>query len=84
MEIYTLNKDVKVICVQAKKFPEGIKEAFQKLERLDPSICERPFYGISYKIKKEKSFTRQLLRKPLQVKERNMAAKHSQLKKENI
>lgn len=49
MEKYELEKDISVFCVKAKVFPEGIIEAFNKLERLHPSICERPFYGISYK-----------------------------------
>jgi predicted transcriptional regulator YdeE len=41
--------DVNTLCVPAKNYPEGITEAFQTLERLHPTICERPFYGISFK-----------------------------------
>jgi hypothetical protein len=48
IENFVLNSDVKVLCVTAKSFPNGIVEAFQTLENLDPSICERPFYGISF------------------------------------
>jgi hypothetical protein len=48
MEKYHLKKDIKVFCVTAEPFPHGIVDAFQKLENLDPSICERPFYGISF------------------------------------
>ena len=47
MESIILNEDIKVICVRAKSFPHGIVEAFKTLENLDPTICERPFYGIS-------------------------------------
>jgi hypothetical protein len=48
IENFVLNSDVKVFCVTAKSFPNGIVEAFKTLENLDPSICERPFYGISF------------------------------------
>lgn len=47
MELQILKRDVKVFYVEAKKFPEGISEAFHKLEELHPSVCERSFYGIS-------------------------------------
>jgi predicted transcriptional regulator YdeE len=50
-ENFILDKDINVFCVTAKAFPNGIIEAFQTLENLDPSICERPFYGISYQNK---------------------------------
>jgi hypothetical protein len=48
MENFVLNSDVKVFCATAKTFPHGIVEAFKTLESMDPSICERPFYGISF------------------------------------
>ncbi|MBX9850130.1 MAG: hypothetical protein K2X86_00055 [Cytophagaceae bacterium] len=54
METYNLKDDVNVLYVKAKKFPEGIMQAFKTLENLDPSICERPFYGISYEDKNGK------------------------------
>jgi hypothetical protein len=50
-ENFVLDKDVHLFCVTARSFPNGIVEAFQTLENLDPSICERPFYGISYQTK---------------------------------
>jgi hypothetical protein len=48
IENFILDSDVKVFCATAKTFPHGIVEAFKTLENLDPSICERPFYGISF------------------------------------
>ena len=46
MEKHHLKKDIHVFYVTVKSFPTGIIEAFQTLEDLHPSICERPFYGI--------------------------------------
>src|SRR5687768_7007146 len=48
MDEFLLKEDVKLFCVTAKSFPNGIVEAFQTLENIRPEICERPFYGISY------------------------------------
>ncbi|MFL5728562.1 MAG: hypothetical protein ACJ75J_03650 [Cytophagaceae bacterium] len=48
IERCSLKEDMYLFCVTAQSFPNGIIEAFQKLESLDPSICERPFYGISF------------------------------------
>ena len=48
MEKYIVKEDVTIFCVTARSFPGGIIEAFKALEKLHPSICERPFYGISY------------------------------------
>ena len=46
METLYLNNDVHVFYITVKSFPTGITDAFKALENLDPSICERPFYGI--------------------------------------
>ena len=48
MEKYYLKDGVKLLCVKAKSFPEGVKESFEKLEKLLPSKEGRDFYGISY------------------------------------
>jgi predicted transcriptional regulator YdeE len=48
MEKHTLKADVKTFCITAPDFPHGIITAFQALEKLHPSICERPFFGISF------------------------------------
>lgn len=48
MEKYNLRNDVKVFCTTARSFPDGIQEAFMKIEQLLPGD-NRTFYGISYK-----------------------------------
>src|SRR5947208_13089993 len=47
MEKYNLEKNIKVICVKAKSFPEGIADAHQKLHSLIPFSAERRYFGIS-------------------------------------
>lgn len=47
IEKFILDKDINVICFQAKIFPEGIMEAFQKLHSLVPSSSGRRNFGIS-------------------------------------
>lgn len=48
MEHYRLEKDISIMCVTAKSFPDGILEAFRTLEGIHPSIASRTFFGISY------------------------------------
>ena|SRR5215210_4175028 len=48
MEKYNLPNDFKVFCVTAKSFPDGIKEAWEKLHKMLPTTEGRTFYGISY------------------------------------
>lgn len=48
METYTLERDIKVIYVQAESFPNGIKPAFDKLHSLLESHTGRNFFGISH------------------------------------
>jgi len=47
MEKYELKEDVRVFCVKAKSFPDGVVEAFQTIEKIDPAMKARTFYGIS-------------------------------------
>lgn len=47
MEVYSLKQDIKVICVEAKSFPGGIKEAFEKLDEVVPGVNSRLLFGIS-------------------------------------
>ena len=47
MENFTLDKDIKVYCVTAKSFPDGVLEAHQKLHALVPYSQERKYFGIS-------------------------------------
>src|SRR5436190_19964260 len=51
MEVYQLKKDMKVICVRAKSFPNDIKQSFSQLIQLLPSIEGRTFFGVSYQAK---------------------------------
>ena len=48
MEHYRLDKDISIMCVTARSFPDGILEAFRTLESKHPSIGKRTFFGISY------------------------------------
>jgi len=43
----TLDRDTKVLCVTAKSFPEGITDAFDRLNNLIPFAPERKIYGLS-------------------------------------
>ena len=47
METTVLEKDINVLFVEAKSFPEGIMEAHQKLHGLVPFDRERKYFGIS-------------------------------------
>ena len=47
-ERYFIDKDIKVVCVEADSFPEGIGAAWQKLFSILPNAEQRKLYGISY------------------------------------
>lgn len=47
-EIYKLNKDIKLLCVTADSFPEGISGAFEKLHSILQGASGRNIFGISY------------------------------------
>jgi hypothetical protein len=47
-EKFKLENDIKVFCVEAKSFPDGILEAHQKLHSLVPLSEERKYFGISW------------------------------------
>src|ERR1041385_8830085 len=48
METYFLKDDIKLLCVNAISFPEGIEVAHQKLHGLLPSTDNRRVFGISH------------------------------------
>lgn len=48
MEKYILKEDVRIICLKAKSFPLGVKDAFDKLAKMIPNIKSRVGYGVSY------------------------------------
>lgn len=48
MEKYYLAESIKVICIKAVSFPEGIAAAFDQLYAVCGNKTARNFYGISY------------------------------------
>lgn len=48
MKKYKIEKDIDLMYVEASSFPEGIEEAFRKLEAVLPKSNDRRFFGISY------------------------------------
>lgn len=47
MDKFSLSEDIKVMCVTANHFPEGIAEAHQQLYEKFPLKDDRRFFGIS-------------------------------------
>jgi hypothetical protein len=47
MEIFNLDTDIKVLCVTAKSFPDGIMEAFDQLHSIVPVTEKGRQFGIS-------------------------------------
>lgn len=47
MEAYILNEDIKVMCITAESFPNGVLAAHQKLHALFPLDKQRRYFGIS-------------------------------------
>lgn len=54
MEKYYLEEDVTLFCVAASSFPAGIKDAFDKLRNLDPTMLTRDLFGISHQTREGK------------------------------
>lgn len=48
MEPYTLERDIKLICIPATSFPDGVAAAHQKLHSLLPVTQRRTIFGISW------------------------------------
>lgn len=48
METYILKDDIKLVCVNAKSFPEGIADAFNQLRQIIGPTDRRKLYGISH------------------------------------
>jgi uncharacterized protein YndB with AHSA1/START domain len=46
-EIFTVNEDIRVFCVTASSFPEGVLEAYKKLHSFVPFSKDRRYFGIS-------------------------------------
>jgi len=47
METYTIEEDIKVLCITASSFPDGVLAAHQKLHILFPPNNKRRYFGIS-------------------------------------
>lgn len=47
MEKHVIKKDIKVFCVTASSFPDGVMAAHQQLHAVLPSVAGRKFFGIS-------------------------------------
>src|SRR5689334_17592249 len=56
MDTYDLAKDIKIVCLKANKFPEGVPAAFDKLDKKLGATHQRTFYGVSY-MEKDRSIT---------------------------
>lgn len=48
METFHLAEDIKLICVPATSFPEGVLAAHQKLHGIIPYSTDRRYFGISH------------------------------------
>ena len=48
MENFKLDKDINLFCVKADSFPDGIKDAHQKLNAIVKALGNRNHFGISY------------------------------------
>ena len=51
-----VDKDVTVMCITAKSFPDGVLEAHQKLHGLVPPGNNRRYYGLSRPEKKVSTY----------------------------
>ena len=47
MELFTLENDIKVFCVSASSFPDGVMAAHQQLRSLVPFSKQRKYFGLS-------------------------------------
>ncbi len=48
MKNYNLEKDIHVICITATSFPDGVMDAYKKLQSLITDSKERRYFGISH------------------------------------
>jgi hypothetical protein len=47
MENFILDDDIKVLCVTAASFPEGVQKAHETLHALVPFFGDRKYFGLS-------------------------------------
>ena len=48
METITFDQDIPVYCIPASSFPEGVRQAHQKLHSLVPLLHNRKYFGLSW------------------------------------
>lgn len=48
MQNYNLEKNIRVMCVPATSFPEGVMDAYKKLQSLIADSKDRRYFGISH------------------------------------
>jgi len=48
MEEYSIENDIRVICIRAESFPAGVLAAHQKIHALTGNDEKRKYFGISY------------------------------------
>jgi predicted transcriptional regulator YdeE len=48
METFHLENNIKLLCITADSFPEGVLAAHQKLHSIIPHSNDRGYFGISY------------------------------------
>lgn len=48
MEIITLENDIRVYCITAKSFPDGVREAHEILHGLVTFSTQRKYFGLSF------------------------------------
>ncbi|MFZ2522288.1 MAG: effector binding domain-containing protein [Minisyncoccia bacterium] len=48
MKNYNLEKDIQVMCLTATSFPDGVMDAYKKLQSLITDSKERRYFGISH------------------------------------
>ncbi len=48
MNLFQLEKDIQVVCVQAESFPEGVMAAHQKLHSIISHDVDRRYFSVSF------------------------------------
>lgn len=75
MEQFSIDKDIKVICITASSFPDGVMAAHQDIRKLVPETEARRYYGLSrpengtivYKAAAEESYEGEGTKKGMEV-----------------
>ena len=82
MQQYFLDSNIKVICIPADDFPNGVLTAHQKLHALLGDEKERKYFGISYPDKPGSIIYKAATKEKLLVKQQVLIVKALSSKKE--